>query len=178
MQGLEAAHAEQKAHSGGRDIDLHQEIDTLRHAASKLRRAVYDLRSQKAPPFLKAVESLVEVNLQQAPDCKVRLEVQDDFPNEIPDETGRELLRILQEALTNARCHSEVRNVRVSLEVEGIDTLVAEVADDGQGFDPASTNGGVGIEGMRERASLLGGDMVIYSETGEGTSVRVRVPGP
>ena len=115
VQGLEAAHVEQKAESGGRDIELHQEIDTLRHAASKLRRAVYDLRSQKAPPFLKAVESLVEVNLQQAPDCNVRLEVQDEFPNDIPDETGRELLRILQEALTNARCHSEVRNVRVSL---------------------------------------------------------------
>ncbi len=176
VQGLEAVLIEQKAHSGGRDIELHQEIDTLRHAASKLRRAVYDLRSQKALPFLKSVESLVEVSLQRAPDCKVRLEVQDDFPHEIPDDTGRELLRIVQEALTNARCHSEARNVRVTLEVEGANSLVAEVADDGRGFDPASTNGGVGIEGMRERASLLGGDMVVCSETGKGTWVRVRVP--
>jgi len=140
-----------------------------------LRRAVYDLRSQKAPSFLSAVESLVAVNLQRAPGCKVRLEVQDDFPHEIPYETGTELLRIVQEALTNARRHSEARNVRVSLEVDGADALVAGVSDDGRGFDPASANGGV-IEGMRERASLLGGYMVVRSETGKGTSVRVRVP--
>ena len=112
VQGLEAAHIEQKARSDGRvdDVELYQEIDTLRHAASKLRRAVYDLRSQKAPPFLTAVESLVEVNLQRDPDCKLRLEVQDDFPREIPEKKGRELLRIVQEALTNATCHSVARN--------------------------------------------------------------------
>ena len=45
-----------------------------------------------------------------------------------------ELLRILQEALTNARCHSGARSVVVTLEVEGSD-LVAEVSDDGQGFE-------------------------------------------
>ncbi len=134
-------------------------------------------RSEKRPTLLDAVESLVEVNLQRAPDCNVRLEVQDGFPHEIPDETGRELLRIVQEALNNARCHSEARNVHVNLEVEGADAIVAEVADNGRGFDPASANGGVGIEGMRERASFLGGDLVVWSEPDKGTSVRVRVPG-
>jgi PAS domain S-box-containing protein len=178
VQGLEAIRIEQKAQSGGRegDIELHQEIDTLRHAASKLRRAVYDLRSQKAPPFLKAVESLLEVDLQRNPDCTLRLEVQDEFPLEIPDDTGREVLRIVQEALTNARCHSDARNIRVSLEAEGADSIVAKVVDDGRGFDPTFAHGGVGIIGMRERASLLGGDVVVYSEPGKGTSVRVRVP--
>jgi signal transduction histidine kinase len=63
------------------------------------------------------------------------------------------------------------------LEVEGADSIVVEVVDDGWGFDPTSTNGGMGIEGMRERASLLRGDMMICSEPGKGTSVRVRVPG-
>jgi signal transduction histidine kinase len=67
------------------------------------------------------------------------------------------LLRIVQEALINARRHSEARNVRVSLEAEGANSIVAEVVDDGWGFDPALASGGVGIEGMRERASLLGG---------------------
>jgi len=180
VQELEVARIEQKARleSGGNDVDLLVAIDTLRHAASKLRRAVYDLRSEKGIPFLEAVESLVETNLQQASECQVMLEVQDDFPHELPGETGRELLRIVQEALTNARCHSEARNVRVSLDVEGADSLLAEVADDGRGFDLASANGGVGIEGMRERASLLGGDLVIFSETGKGTSVRIRVSRP
>jgi PAS domain S-box-containing protein len=178
VQGLEAARMEQKIRFEGYDTDLHREIDTLRQAASKLRRAVYDLRSEKPPPFLQAIESLVEVNLQRAPECEVKLEVQDDFPHEIPDETGRELLRIVQEALTNARCHSEARNVCIGLEVEGADSLVVEVVDDGLGFNPASADSGVGIEGMRERVSLLGGDMAIRSEIGKRTLVRVRVPCP
>jgi len=178
VQGLQAARLEQKARAGGRDIDFQQELDALRHGASKLRRAVYDLRSEKVPSFLSAVESLVEVNLQRAPDCKVRLEVQDDFPHEIPDEMGMELIRIVQEALTNARRHSEARNVRVSLEAEGANSIVAEVADDGRGFDPASANGGVGIEGMRERASLLGGGWGVCSGIRRGTSGGVGGPGP
>lgn len=178
VQGLEAARMEQQVEFDGRGAVLHQEIDTLRHAASKLRRAVYDLRSGKALPFLEAVESLVEVSLQRAPECKVHLEVQDDFPHEIPGETGRELLRIVQEAMTNANYHAEARYVRVSLGVEGANSIVAEVADDGLGFDPPWANGGMGLEGMRERASLLGGDMVVCSEASKGTSVRVKVPRP
>ena len=94
VQGLEAARIEQKARleSGGNDVDLLVAIDTLRHTASKLRRAVYDLRSEKGIPFLEAVESLVETNLQQTSECQVMLEVQDDFPHEIPGETGRSCL--------------------------------------------------------------------------------------
>jgi PAS domain S-box-containing protein len=180
VQGLEAARLERKARFEGssRDINLHKEIGALRHAASRLRRAVYDLRTERAQPFLKAVESLLEANRQQAPECKVMFEIQDDFPHEIPDATSGELLMIIQEALTNARCHSEARNIRVSLEVDGTTSLVAEVADDGWGFEPTSANNGVGIAGMRERAFLLEGDLMVVSEVSKGTSVRVRVPKP
>ncbi|HEX2742234.1 MAG TPA: ATP-binding protein [Rubrobacter sp.] len=179
VQRLEATCIEQEAYSDGRahSIDLHHEIDTLRHTALKLRQAVYYLRSEKAPSILRAVEALVEVNLQRAPECDVRLEVQDDFPHEVPGEAGREMLRIVQEALTNARRHSRARNVRVSLKAEGTDSLVAEVSDDGRGFDLTSVKGGLGLEGMRERTTLLGGDLTVYSEPGKGTSVRVRLPG-
>ena len=67
VQGLEAARFEQKARleSSGNDVDLLIEIATLRHAASKSCRAIYDLRSEKALPFLKAVESLVETVSRQ-----------------------------------------------------------------------------------------------------------------
>jgi two-component system, NarL family, sensor histidine kinase UhpB len=54
--------------------------------------------------------------------------------------------------------------------------LRAEVADDGRGFDPASVREGLGISGMRERASALGGELEMESEPGEGTSVKVEVP--
>jgi signal transduction histidine kinase len=60
--------------------------------------------------------------------------------------------------------------------VDGED-LVAEVSDDGRGFDPM-TPPGVGLRSMRERAVLSGGDLEIESEPGRGTKVRLRVSLP
>jgi len=104
------------------------------------------------------------------------LEVEEGFPSSALGEAGIELLRILQEALTNARRHSGARDVLVSLKLEGND-LVAEVSDDGRGFGPEIALG-VGLRSMRERASALGGRLEAESEPGEGTMVRIRVPMP
>jgi two-component system sensor histidine kinase DegS len=62
----------------------------------------------------------------------------------------------------------------VSLRLEG-DELVAEVSDDGQGFDPKGP-AGIGLRSMRERTAVLGGRLEIESEPGEGTRVRLRAP--
>ena len=86
------------------------------------------------------------------------------------------MLRILQEALTNARRHSGAKSVLVSLRSEGND-LVAEVSDDGGGFRPHTTPG-VGLRSMQERAVSLGGTLEVESEPGKGTRVWVRVPRP
>ena len=53
-----------------------------------------------------------------------------------------------------------------------------EVDDDGQGFDPARTTGtGQGLRNLRERADRLGGQAEIHSIPGEGTRIRVTIPG-
>ena len=86
------------------------------------------------------------------------------------------MLRIVQEALSNVRRHSGAENAWVSLRTEGED-LVAEVEDDGRGFDAAATRaGGIGQKSMRERAGALGGELEVESECGKGTRVRLRVP--
>jgi signal transduction histidine kinase len=54
--------------------------------------------------------------------------------------------------------------------------VLAEVSDDGRGFDPASTRTGVGLSAMRERVEALGGYIEVESVPGEGTRVEVRVP--
>ena len=68
-------------------------------------------------------------------------------------------------------------NVRVTLKAEG-DGLVAEVHDDGRGFDLSLAGAGVGMRSMRERAAALGGKLEVDSEPGRGTRVRLRVPNP
>ena len=111
-----------------------------------------------------------------ARDQEIRLEVEEGFPATPLGEAAAELLRVVQEALINARRHSGARNVLVTLGAEG-EGLVVEVADDGRGFGPG-TPIGVGSRSMRERAASLGGDLKVHSEPGSGTTVRPRAPMP
>ena len=173
LQSLRLAHLQIK--KPGIGFDFEEEVEALRRATSGLRSAIYDLRHEKERPFVESVESLVNLNRQVNSDCKIRLAVDGGFPEELPGEVRVELLRVLQEALTNARRHSGASNVEVRLRMED-EVLVAGVIDDGRGFDHASTRAGVGLSAMRERVEGLGGKIEVKSSPGEGTRVAVRVP--
>ena len=153
-------------------------IEAIRSAARTLRAVVHDLRlaDELDQPFPRLVESLVERHREMTRGQQVGLEVKEGFPSEPLGESGIQLLRILQEALTNARRHSGAKSVMVSLRSEGND-LVAEISDDGRGLAP-ETVPGVGLRSMHERAASLGGTLEVESEPGKGTWVRLRVPWP
>ncbi|MGE5574447.1 MAG: histidine kinase N-terminal 7TM domain-containing protein [Bacteroidota bacterium] len=117
------------------------------------------------------------------------------IPDEIRDGVlGRaaevQVLRIIQEAMTNARRHGGARHIQVSFAVaaEGVEVVVK---DDGSGFeieglsggngrvreqDGVRTDAGYGLGIMRERAEQVGGRLEVRSAPGMGTQVRVRVP--
>src|SRR5918998_1377196 len=175
LQSLRLTHLQARGSGLGLDLDLEEELEALRRASSGLRSAMYDRRHEKEQPFLRAIESLVEHNRQAASERNTELVIEEGFPQELPAEVSVELLRVLQEALTNARRHSGARNVEVGLRMEG-EVLVAGVIDDGRGFDPASTRAGVGLSAMRERVEGLGGRIEVESSPGEGTKVTLRVP--
>ena len=99
-----------------------------------------------------------------------------DLPTSLPARTQVEVLRILQEALTNVRKHADATVVRVNAEV-GDGQLQLSVVDNGRGFRPTETSGeGVGVQGMKERARLLGGELRIVSEPSAGTALHLTVP--
>ncbi len=173
LQSLRLTHLRSKG--AGPGLDLEEEIEALRRASSGLRNAIYDLRHEEERPFVESVESLVKLNRQATPEREIRLVVEEGLAVDLYGKQDVEVLRILQEALTNARRHSGARNVEVRLRAEG-ETLVAEIIDDGCGFDPGLARGGVGLAGMRERAEGLGGRLEVRSRPGEGTKVKVRVP--
>ncbi|MGB3681197.1 MAG: PAS domain S-box protein [Rubrobacteraceae bacterium] len=172
LQALQATQLESESPG---EVGLDREIEALRRAVGGLRNAVYDLRIEKKQPFLKSVESLVELNRQMTPERQIVLDVQGDFPQELESESGVELLRVLQEALANTRRHSNARRVEVTLSKKGR-KLAATVTDDGCGFEPGSKPSGVGLSGMRERVEALGGKLKVSSEAGKGTSVRIEIP--
>jgi len=96
----------------------------------------------------------------------------------LPPRAEVQLLRVVQEALTNVRKHAGASVVRIALrDVDG--TPVLSVTDDGSGFDPtsvvASLTGGFGLRSMRERVELLGGTLDVHTAPGDGTRIVARL---
>ena len=96
---------------------------------------------------------------------------------ELPTAHASAIFRIVQESRTNIAKHAQATHADIALERDG-DELVVRVEDDGVGFSPAAPRkpSSFGLFGLRERASLLGGDAAITSAPGAGTTVEVRLP--
>jgi PAS domain S-box-containing protein len=145
----------------------------LQRIGRQLRGAIYDLRlpaEHKALPLV--LEELVAVHREMG-GVEIGLQIAQSTPTGPFGTDSIELVRIVGEALTNARRHADARHVVVRVAAEE-GKLWAEISDDGLGFDPRSVAPGVhhGITGMRERAELLGGRLEVRSQPGSGTTVR------
>ena len=93
------------------------------------------------------------------------------FPVEV------QLLRLIQEALSNVRKHAAAHRVQIRFSVT--DTLVEVIIeDDGRGFDPtlAQQTNRFGLQAMGERAAILGGTLDIRSRPDAGTQLTIRTP--
>jgi PAS domain S-box-containing protein len=157
---------------------LDEAADALRRSVEGLRGAVFELRlkDELGRSFVASLEILMDLNRRMARSkYELDLVVEDGFPRTIPERTGREIVRIVQEALTNARRHAQPRRVRVRLWRDG-DLSRVEVADDGRGFETDRPGIGVGQQSMRHRARELGGELTVASSPGRGTRVRFEVP--
>lgn len=85
------------------------------------------------------------------------------------------LLRGVQEALSNVRRHSGASTAAVTLSYEP-ERVALEVTDDGSGFDPATTPNGFGLDGLRARATELGGAVSIAKGDPRGTRLVMELP--
>ena len=151
--------------------DVEVEIDNLRGIITDLRPSVLDDLG-----LLAAIEALLERRRDTGLEIDGELITRADLDGIALDpELETSMYRFVQEALTNVVKHAAASVVRVSLRTDGGD-LVAEIVDDGVGFDTDRTSSGFGLTGMRERIYLAGGDLVIESEPGRGTKVAARIP--
>lgn len=92
----------------------------------------------------------------------------------LPEEYKTCVYRIVQEALNNCSRHAYAKNVRVIVRQEP-ERLSLTIQDDGRGFDPSRVRG-LGLVGMNERVSQLGGALKVDSNQGRGTCLRVDLP--
>jgi PAS domain S-box-containing protein len=104
--------------------------------------------------------------------------IHDQTANRLAPEIEIALFRVVQEALTNVARHAHVNSVDVSLRITGRNAC-AEIDDRGSGFDvDASLERGatMGVAGMRERVSGLGGELALHSAKGAGTTLIATIP--
>lgn len=151
----------------------------VEQAADELRRVCRGLR----PPALDDLGIVAAINhlardvADHAP-FTIHLDLDlDDEGLRLPPEAELCIYRVLQETLNNVLRHAHASQVHVRLACEGNDILL-DARDNGQGFDLDETRGfrGIGIEGMHERASLVGGEIQIESSVGAGTRLLLRIP--
>ncbi len=162
---------------------LDRAMVTLNQAISDLRRYIFELRPEEQPTDLAEglrrlaedarLRSLVEVHLELDLPEGIRLS---------PIRTGH-ILAITGEALSNVARHSRAQHAQVrAWSHNGRLRLV--IRDNGVGFSPgdlaaehgSGQGGGMGLRNMRDRARLLGGELTIESQPGQGTTVILDVP--
>lgn len=166
----------------GRSNEAAEQLDQLAAAArevySDVREGILALRSQplRGGVFNEVLEEFV-VRWREQSGVEVELDLEREL--EVPASVELQLLRIIQEALSNVRKHSGADAAAVTVRREG-DRIVAAVRDDGVGFDPelkrSSAGPRFGLAIMRERAEGVGGTMQLVSSVGQGTVVAVELP--
>ena len=109
----------------------------------------------------------------------VHLVIDDEFSDEFSDEAASQLLRIIQEALSNVRRHSDASQVIIRCVVDE-DQVCISISDNGRGFYPSQVakegKQSYGLQIMRERAESVGGSLQLGSQPGKGTQISVRIP--
>jgi signal transduction histidine kinase len=95
----------------------------------------------------------------------------------VPPEVGTAVFRIFQESLTNVARHAQATRVDVQLQGDA-ETIWMELKDNGRGItdEELRHSKSLGLVGMRERATMLGGDFRIEGGSGQGTSLKIRIP--
>jgi signal transduction histidine kinase len=172
---LKQSRLAQLGHLEGESAQLSAEVESAIDAAlAEARHAVTAMREGSGSG------SLIDVLGRQVEDYADRFAIRTDFSHdgahvEVGPRAEAEILRIVQEALTNARRHADATVVRVKLgEEDGVLHIV--VSDNGRGFRPTEVAAGFGLDSMRQRARLIGAELLVDSEPSNGTRVELRVP--
>jgi PAS domain S-box-containing protein len=154
---------------------LSRASDLARESLQEARRSVRALRPQvlEQRQLPAAFESLFE---KMTAGTSVLAELMmEGKPQRLTSEIEENLLRIVQEALSNALRHASANHFVVRLAYEP-QTVHLELVDDGLGFDTTANHQGFGLLGMKERVEAMGGRIMVESVAGTGTAISIFVP--
>ncbi len=157
------------------DQALKQSYQALSEAYLDTRQAIDNLRLTPQVNITQWLRQMAE-DFRTTTHLKVILNLPVNSP-EIAPEIQAQLMRIMQEGLSNIRKHAQAEQVWLNVRVWNQD-LIFELVDDGMGFtaDEVPELSRHGLRGMRERAELIGADFQVVSQPGQGTTIRFQIP--
>ena len=171
--------AQSQAEKGNAEyhVSLASALSTLHGAIKEVRRISHDLR----PGLLDdmglelALKNMFE-QFHERSGVQIELHGKLRQPAVAPD-VEITLYRVAQEALTNIERHAQARRVVLHLQ-QSEHQIQLELHDDGCGFDPTQVAAmpGIGLNNMRERVELLGGQFELHSAPGQGTRIHASLP--
>jgi signal transduction histidine kinase len=160
---------------------LHQRIDLLMADANQTLLRMHLLAQNIRPTLLdtlglRAALETYSHEFSLRTKLPVTFESDSEIP-EIPDVYAITLYRILQETLTNVIKHSHANRVWVELNIHE-HSIILTVQDNGRGFsiEQNPSNQGLGISGLRERLSLVGGKLVVSTSASKGSIISAHIP--
>ena len=157
--------------------EVRPHLEALRSLAEKGMNEIRNMALLLRPSMLDDFGLLPALNWQARETAKrtgMRVQIDSEVQDELPDEHKTTIYRIVQEALNNCARHAQATTVQVSVRGENGQILL-NVQDDGSGFDPQRVRG-LGLLGMEERVRHLGGEFEIDSKPGRGTLLRIALP--
>jgi len=186
-QHLQAfAHYHPPPSEEGRE-DLKHVSELVRQTVGEARRIIADLRPTALDDF--GLRSAIRLHLDALRADGWSIDYEDGLDDErLPAATETAIFRVVQEALNNVGKHAGTKRVDLALQKRSATSLATDgrgrirlkIRDYGRGFVPGSSRGGpgerVGLTGMRERITLLGGEFRVASRPGEGTLIIAEIP--
>ena len=158
--------------------DIIEQVKTLARAGlAESRRLVWSLHPN-AEEYRDLVGSLQRSLIQLTLHTSLQTDlVITGTPQPVPPDIGMNLLRIGQEATTNALRHAQAQMLQVELCFQ-IDAIVLRIEDNGVGFNQQSAHdrGGFGLLAMQQRCDRLGGRFTLNSQPGQGTRILIQIP--
>lgn len=135
--------------------EARQSLHTMREPSFNLKDALHTLADQVRGSFVLNLKVVV--------------------PPQLPQQLSYQIYLMVKEGLSNVQKHAAATRVNLSV-VAGNAQIAVTLIDDGCGFDVGAVSSGYGLQGMKERSQLLGGQLTLESHLQQGTHLQITVP--
>ena len=164
------------------DEEISRVEELARRTTKEIRHMLFTLRPLvlETQGLVAALEASIQKSHETHPDIAIHLQA-DRVEDSLDLNAQGVIFYIIEEAVGNARKHAKAGNIWIRLKLEP-DAVIAEVQDDGEGFDVQGvtsayeSRGSLGMVNMRERAELVNGVLSLDSHPGSGTTITLAVP--